>query len=252
MSHWIDQLIDHYHTIRQTYPEDPLMIIFDVDGTLFDMRHLVLAILADYDHQHTTNHFQALQMSDITIHENLLYRFLEPFTISEDEKRHIYRWFLERRWQAKYLQTILRPFEGALALVRWFQEQPNVMVALNTGRLENVREYTLSALNAYGVEVGAVFASEFLFMHDENIDYESIAELKVAGVRHFQAQGYRVFAFVDNEPENLHAVASADPAILPVHVATLYESNIALLPAHSIGGTEFDGTLLERYTLPQK
>jgi len=34
---------------------------------------------------------------------------------------------------------------------------------------------------------------------------------KVDGVRHFQNAGYRIFAFVDNEPDNLEAVAGIAP-----------------------------------------
>ena len=35
---------------------------------------------------------------------------------------------------------------------------------------------------------------------------------KIAGLHHFRKSGYRIFAFVDNEPENLYAVSEIDPA----------------------------------------
>jgi len=38
---------------------------------------------------------------------------------------------------------------------------------------------------------------------------EGVTSAKADGIRHFQNAGYRIFAFVDNEPENLKAIAVA-------------------------------------------
>jgi hypothetical protein len=55
---------------------------------------------------------------------------------------------------------------------------------------------------------------------------DGIPEVKVAGLRHFQEQDYHVFAFIDNEPDNLKALAKADPdsGMLLLHANTIYQS----------------------------
>ena len=65
---------------------------------------------------------------------------------------------------------------------------------------------------------------------------------KVAGIRNFQAAGYRVFAFIDNEPDNLQAVSRIDPRqeILLLHANTIFESRITSVPAHTVKGKTYD------------
>ena len=54
----------------------------------------------------------------------------------------------------------------------------------------------------------------------------SVAEAKVAVLDELRAQGFRVVAVVDNEPENLAAMATADSGqdILFLHADTIFES----------------------------
>ncbi len=46
------------------------MILFDIDGTILDMRYMVLFVLKAFDKKNKTPFFQKLQLSDITVHEN--------------------------------------------------------------------------------------------------------------------------------------------------------------------------------------
>jgi hypothetical protein len=76
----------------------------------------------------------------------------------------------------------------------------------------------------------------------------------VAGVRHFQAQGYHVFAMVDNEAENLKSVAAIDQTneILLLHANTISESRRVRLPRHAVRGKVYDLTeLIPERALPR-
>jgi hypothetical protein len=50
-------------------------------------------------------------------------------------------------------------------------------------------------LNKLGKEYRVQFSDELLYMNDGDWE-ENVVESKVAGVRHFQEAGYRLFAFV--------------------------------------------------------
>ena len=48
-SDWMRRLADHYARFRQGYPDDRLLIVFDIDGTILDLRYMVRYVLLDYD-----------------------------------------------------------------------------------------------------------------------------------------------------------------------------------------------------------
>jgi hypothetical protein len=126
-------------------------------------------------------------------------------------------------------------------------------VGLNTGRPESLREDTLRSLNELGEEYRVRFSNELLFMNPGSWE-EKVEQSKVLGVRHFQRAGYRVIAMVDNEPENLAAIADADDTgkILLLHADTLFETARSSLPAGTAGGSQYDITeLISEKSLPR-
>ena len=78
---WMAELAAHYEKTRQLYPEDKLMIIFDIDGTIVDMRAMIRYVLYAFAREHKTKFFRSLQLEDITVHENQIYR---PTTLGYD------------------------------------------------------------------------------------------------------------------------------------------------------------------------
>jgi len=54
--------------------------------------------------------------------------------------------------------------------------------------------------------------------------------------------GYRIFAFVDNEPDNLEAVADIDPDgnILLLHADTIFKSKRERVPKGAVSGSHYD------------
>ncbi|RMD71166.1 MAG: DUF2181 domain-containing protein, partial [Gammaproteobacteria bacterium] len=146
-----------------------------------------------------------------------------------------------------------RPFYGVLEVIRWFQLQPNTFVGLNTGRPEALREETMRCLNQLGRAYKVHFPSTLLYMNPRGWE-QQVQASKVAGIRHFQRQGFRVFAMVDNEPANLEAIARIDPQqeILLLHAHTVFESKRLALPTHTVSGKIYDFTeLIPERALPR-
>ena len=76
-SDWMRRLADHYARFRQGYPDDRLLIVFDIDGTILDLRYMVRYVLLDYDRAHGSDLFHGLSVDDIDVHENRVEEFLE-------------------------------------------------------------------------------------------------------------------------------------------------------------------------------
>ncbi len=238
---WMRELARHYERMRQRHPSDRLMIVFDIDGTILDMRYMIAHVLKEYDRAHGTHHFDGLQPEAIHVHENQVHLLLEEMGLPPEVRQDVLRWYRKRRWTPVAIRHSHRPFRGVLEVIRWFQIQPNTYVGLNTGRPEYLREETLRSLNTLGRAHGVHFDDELLHMNPQDWE-EDVAQAKVAGIRYFQERGYRVFAYVDNEPENLAAVAEYDRGgeILLLHADTLFESRRDRLPARSVTGHTYE------------
>ena len=250
---WMVELASHYERARHQYPQDRLMLLFDIDGTILDTRYMVLHVLKVFDKAHGTRLFQKLQVTDIKVHENQVNRLLGELQIPSEKQKGILDWYNQQRWSSEYILHSHRPLCGVLEVIRWFQLQPNTFVGLNTGRPESLRKDTLRSLNGLGKEYKVQFSDAFLHMNPSGWE-QGVENAKVAGVRHFQTEGYRVFGFVDNEPDNLQAVSQIDPQqeILLLHANTIFESKRTRLPSHTAKGKTYDLTeLIPEKALPK-
>lgn len=245
MELWMNKLAEHFEMYRQAYSRDKLLIVFDIDGTILDMRHMILYVLNSFDEELGTEYFQGLEHQDIDFHEDHVSNLLERLSIEAVVRTRILSSFEERLIAATAFPHSQQPFHGALGVVRWFQEQPNTFVGLNTGRPESLRTNTLNTLNSWGKQHDVVFRNELLFMRSSN-NTEYIAHAKVAGIDYFRQIGYRIIAFFDNEPENLKAVGEADlnGEILLLHADTIFKSDINNLPQNVVKGSVYDFTKL--------
>lgn len=251
---WMFRLALHYTDMRRRYPHDKLIILFDIDGTILDMRHLVLHTLRAYDRKHATHFFQKLRFADINVHEDQVDQLLANMPVPPAEIEGILSWYEENQWSSEAILESHRPFSGVLEVIRWFQIQPATYVGLNTGRPESIRGETLSSLNKLGQEYRVQFKNDLLHMAPGDWNEEKVVPAKVEGVRYFQKLGYRVFAFMDNEPENLEAVAQADGSkeILLLHADTIFASKRVRLRDQWSSGEEYDLTdLISKESLPK-
>jgi hypothetical protein len=249
MKNWMRELASHYETILRRYPGERLMILFDIDGTILDMRYMVLYVLQDYDRSHGSSFFRNLRISDITVHENSVGHLLAKLPLEPEEQEEILSWCLKHRWRSTAVLESHRPFSGVLEVIRWFLIQPDTYVGLNTGRPESLRANTLRSLNELGKDYRVCFTDELLHMNQAGWE-QGVEDAKVEGVRHFQRQGYRIFAVVDNEPNNLKAISKIDPqqGILLLHADTIFESKRIRMPRRAVRGKVYDLTAL----IPQK
>ncbi len=254
MDNWMTTLARHYDRIRARYPDDELVVFFDIDGTILDMRYMILYLLRKYDHEHDSAFFENLALGDIDLHKNQVDRLLERLHLPQPQRQGVLDWYLTNRWSSTAVLTAHRPFVGVMEVIRWFQIQPKTTVALNSGRPAVIREETLRSLNRLGRQYRVSFSDELLFLNSAGWD-EGVEQSKVAGLRHYEKAGFRVFAAVDNEPANLTALADADTAneILMLHADTIFETTRTGLPAGTVGGAEFDITeLISEKDLPRK
>jgi beta-phosphoglucomutase-like phosphatase (HAD superfamily) len=244
MPDWMRSLAAHYARCRAEHPEDHLLVVFDIDGTILDMRHLVSRVLTEYDRVHGTRLFAGLTPYDVDVHENEIETFLDRRRLPAGERDQVLAWYRARRWAPESVLVAHRPYRGVLEVIRWFQIQPRTSVALNTGRPEALRDATLRCLNALGREYKVSFEDDLLHMNPDDWEVE-VAAHKVAGLDRFRDAGYRVVAVVDNEPEIIEALAAADSdqEILFLHAQTLYRSRRESIP-RTVAGRDYELTSL--------
>ncbi|MFN8487448.1 MAG: hypothetical protein U0350_07645 [Caldilineaceae bacterium] len=239
MIHWMAKLACHYVQMRQKYPEDKLIIVFDIDGTMLDLRYMILHVLQNYDRVHGTDYFRNLTIADIDIHEHAIDTLLARFALPEQAYIEIEQWYRAHYWSAETIDVSHYAYAGVMEVIRWFQMQPNTYVGLNTGRFEVLRVDTLRSLNRLGQAQQVQFVDELLYMRPNDWT-EPLSARKVMGIQALKDTGYRVFAFVENEPANLAAVAALnDREILLLHPDTIYLSDRAALPAHAVQGVDY-------------
>jgi beta-phosphoglucomutase-like phosphatase (HAD superfamily) len=237
---WMWELAVHYERMRRAYPDDELCIVFDIDGTILDVRYLVAHALVAYDRAHDTEYFQGLRAEDVTVHEDRIDELLADLALPAAVRADVLAWYAEHLWSPEAILAANRPYQGALGVIRWFQLQPATCVALNTGRPEQIRDLTLQSLNALGKAYRVAFRSDLLCMNPYGRG-RRVADSKVACLRQFQARGLRVVAVVDNEPAIIQAMAAADQTheILFLHADTIFESQRVVTP-RTVQGTTYD------------
>jgi beta-phosphoglucomutase-like phosphatase (HAD superfamily) len=220
---WMHRLVAHYRAVRSRNPHEQLAVVFDIDGTIIDTRHLIHRTLLAYDRAQGTSHFREVSIAEIDVHETEIEQLLERYQLPDDVRRSVLAFAMDHLWSHESLLAAHHPYRGVMEVIRWFQLQPRTVVALNTGRPESIRRPTLYALNALGREYRVDFADDLLMMNGEDWG-ELVVDAKVAAIEALRARGLHVVAVVDNEPENLEAMAKADPSddVLYLHASTIF------------------------------
>jgi phosphoglycolate phosphatase-like HAD superfamily hydrolase len=221
---WMRALAVHYATVRSAHPTDELAVVFDIDGTILDLRHLVVHVLLSYDRDRETDLFHGIVPEDVAVSENQIEALLQRLGVPEAQREDVATFYRLHLWDDDGVLAASAPYRGVLGVIRWFQIQPGTRIVLNTGRPESMRRITLDSLNAVGEAARVRFEPELLFMRSDGT--ASVPGTKVGILDEIRAQGFRVIAVVDNEPENLAAMATSDGAesILFLHADTIFES----------------------------
>ena len=241
MECWMKKLAKQHGIKRSLYPEDRLIVLFDIDDTILDLRHMILHVLSAFDEHHHTAHFKEITLRDVEAGETEVRRMMAELGMAESDLLKVSQWFEEKSWSDAVIRDGHRPFPGVMEVIGWLQAQRQTFVGLNTGRPESMRRETLHCLNRIGRPHGVAFHDPMLFMNPRGWG-EAITESKVAGISHFQDAGFRIVAFVDNEPANLQAVAEFDRhgEILLLHADTICTSSREKVPKHAVSGRIYD------------
>ncbi len=242
MTDWMARLARHYDRMRARYPNDELLILLDIDGSIVDMVERVKRILRSYDEEHGTQLLRDLGGDATWESAGRVDRVLARLNLPVRQFQRVREWYAQHRWSPGGRPEVCR---GVMEMIRWFQIQPRTHVGINTGRPESERAETLRALNEAGAAYRVRFTDDLLYMNRCGWG-ERVAESKVRGVRRFREAGFRVIVVADNEPENLRAIAEADDAheILLLHADTLYDGARSALPAGTAAGVWYDITQL--------
>jgi hypothetical protein len=245
-SDWMHVLSEHYQRARIEFPDDELCVVFDIDGTILDLRYLIVHVLIDYDRVNGSQHFRGLVPDDIRHHEDDIERVLDSLAISVRVRRDIVDFYRTHLWDRAAILAASKPYEGVFGIIRWFQLQSRTHVALNTGRGDDMRESTLESLNTVGAAYRVRFEPELLITSDGTAD---IPSHKVSAIDELNRRGMKVVAVVDNEPENLRAMALADDReeILFLHADTIFRSQ-RLDHDRSVAGRDYR----LRYLVPDR
>ena len=241
-ANWMRKLAEHYHSVRAAFPDDRLIVLFDVDGTIVDARHTVVGLLREYDKKHHSTHFKDFGLKDVEVNEDEIDLILSKIgCVSDKVRSSVAAWYRSRYWEPDVVLRSHRPFAGVMEVMHCFQMQPNTEVGINTARPERLRLETLHSLNHLGREFQVVFRDELLFM-SSYLEENDAPSSKCTGIRYFLDLGYRVVAFIDNEPENLEAVAgmAESDGILLLHADTLFKSARSRLPRATVSGYSYD------------
>jgi len=241
MKNWMRELSLHYEILRNNYPDDKLIILFDIDGTILDMRYTIKALLKSYDTQFNTGYFKNLNLVDINFPEEDLEKALVEMGVEFRQIGHLLDWYFKNRWSTWALNEAHNPFPGVLDVIRWFQLHKNTFIGLNTGRIERLREETLLSLNKLGREYRVRFDNDLLMMNSTERKSD-VALSKMEGIRKFQNAGYRVVAVIDNEPDILEAIEKMERVdeIVLLHAGSLFNNKRANIPARAIKGNIYD------------
>lgn len=240
MDSWMVTLARHFNRLyNEEARQTELVVLFDIDGTILDHRHIIYDVLNRYDEENGTRLFQDLELSEIDVRENSVRNLLEQLDVPQDRHAEIVSFYRDHRWSEETILRSHQPFQGVMDVIRWFQLQPETHVGLNTARPERLRETTLRSLNRLAEEYKVEFTDEMLHMNDQ--DWDKAERSKIEGLRYFKDRGYRVVAMIDNEPENLEAIDGSGVAedILLLHADKLLSSRSDNLPDDSVSGEDF-------------
>jgi len=243
--HWMKALREHYQQMRNKYPEEKLLIVFDIEGTIIDMRGIVLYLLQSYDKEFNKKYFSDLTLDDILFHESEFDKLKILFyncSVPDEEVYDVLTWYRTKFWNSRTMLESHSPFPGVIEIINWLEHQVNTFVGLNTGRSDVLRKDALLSLNQIAKKSNIKFLSQLLYMNLNILD-ETVPESKVRGLKYFEEMGYKVICMIDNEPDNLAMIKrdfSHNEDVLLLHADTIFISKFEEKFDFIIQGKEYN------------
>lgn len=174
------------------------LVVFDLDGTLYDNTHRTLRILQEFAHMHARRLPELVERVDGMAARDQAYKVADTLkkigVDGEDLVEEITQFWLERFFTDEYVTYDL-PTPGARELVVAVHERGGVPVYLTGRDAPNMLQGTVHSLQRDGFPVGRVDTRAIL---KEDFDRPD-DEYKEAVISHLRRVGHVVGAF-DNEP----------------------------------------------------
>ncbi len=220
MNNWMKALSLHYGYMKEQYPDKDLMLIFDIDGCINDMQYQLFRALQTFDQLQGTHYFYRLKPDEIKIHEDLLSSFLNEYQLDPAQKEAFLSWYTSYR---KSSRVQLRPMEGVIETICWFQMQSRTAVGLKNICSQDMHKKTIQALRKFGKDYQLKLNKELIYFPKHYAPSESAVE----SLSYFRKLGYHVICFVDSETQSLDAIANEKDTrdILLLQADTVYRSN---------------------------
>jgi len=235
MNNWMKALSLHYRYMKEQHPNKDLMLIFDIDGCINDMQYQLFRALRTFDHLQGTHYFYRLKPNEIKIHEDLLSSFLTEYQWLPEQIEAFLSWYTRYR---KSSRLQMRPMEGVIETICWFQMQSRTAVGLKNICSQDMRQKTIQALKKFRKDYQLKLPKELIYFPKHNSPSESAVEC----LSYFRKLGYHVICFVDSETQSLDAIASGKEThdILLLQADTVYRSNDRLVAAAVEKGSTYE------------
>src|SRR6266545_7416614 len=109
---WMRALASHYAAVRDRYPLDELAVVFDIDGTILDLRHLMVHVLLAYDRERGTDLFHGLVAEAVTAPENQVEALLVRLGVREEDRDDVAAFYRLHLWDEDGVVAASAPFRG--------------------------------------------------------------------------------------------------------------------------------------------
>ncbi len=227
MRDWIRVLLNHHEQSLRRFPDQRLLVLFDVDDTFLDMRLALASVLRAYDTAHGSAWFGALDPTTLDPFGRGIEDILVRCRVPADEQPHVLAWHQHQRRRDEMIRIAHAPYQGLLELAGWLHNQPRTAVGINSARPEFLRQDTLRCLNglAAGGSPRFVDALAWFTPHGWRDD---VCASKLAAIGQAQRRGDCVIAQIDSNPALLACLAAADHGD---DLVLLHSADLLQLPA---------------------
>ncbi|GAB4352951.1 MAG: hypothetical protein Kow0073_08880 [Immundisolibacter sp.] len=209
MRDWTRALLHHHETAQRRFPNQRLLVLFDVDGTFLDMRLALTELLRAYDAAHDSAYFANLAPTDLDLFGRDVEALLDRCRVPAAEQPQVLTWYQRHRNAGELLRLAHAPYRGLLALAAWLHRQPHTAVGINSARPEFLRQDTLRGLNALATGHELIFTDALAWFTPQGWR-DDITAAKCAALTQARRRGDRVIAHIDSNAGVLAGLAAAD------------------------------------------
>lgn len=209
MRDWTRVLLNHHERSLQRFPDQRLLVLFDVDDTFLDMRLALTGLLRAYDAAHGSAYFGALDLATIDPFGRGIEDLLVRCRVPAEEQPRVLAWHRNERHRNDINRLAHVPYRGLLELAGWLHRQPRTAVGINSARPEFLRQDTLRCLNDLALDSSLRFVDELAWFTPHGWR-DDVGASKLSAIAQAEQRGERVIAMIDSNLAVLASLAAAD------------------------------------------